>query len=605
MFAPVPPRPRVARVEHSLRKARVNLRLQFPPLRRLPLVLLLATSSTGLFASPAWAAANDAEAEALREQAIFDDYLNLRFGEAETKLNRAVQMCDSGCSNAVKARLYRDLGVVYIAGLKQRDAGIGMFVEAVVLDPSIQLDPDLSSEELQQALAEARELAGSAPPPSAEGSKSSAGVQPPPKHYDILPVEEFEGVFHTPPEEQLVNTPLPIYVEVNDADWTAKVDRVVLHYRGFGMVRFKEVPLQELGKNGYAIEIDCKEVGMSPGKLDYYVTIVDEDGDAAADVGTEQSPHSVEIKTEIEHSPQPLPGKKLPAQCDMPEAGSVPGMSASPTIAADECPPDFPGCGEAEFEDDFDDEIEVPEHARFPQHWVSLGGQLDFLWMHDVPDACTGNYTSEYHCFEGDLYWDPSVPGRTNDFEQDGIIDGGGTTSGGLALATQRLLLGYDFALTHHVLIGARLGIAFGGGPQLVDQDPLTPDDNPEFMPLHAELRGAYWFGDPVTQSVRPFLQLSGGAAQVDAGLETEVIDLSGGRSCVEGPDPATGQPVPSCRVPVTAWRKTGTFFVSAGAGAMFSVSKNVGILVEARYMHLLPASGAVLAGGAGVAVGF
>jgi hypothetical protein len=98
---------------------------------------------------------------------------------------------------------------------------------------------------------------------------------------------------------------------------------------------------------------------------------------------------------------------------------------------------------------------------------------------------------------------------------------------------------------------------------------------------------------------------VSGGAAQVDASLDTEVIDLSNGRTCLEMADPTTGQPVVTCRVPVQAWRKTGTFFVGAGAGTALQFSRNVGLLLEARLMQLLPASGTALGAGAGLQVGF
>lgn len=567
--------------------------------------LAVALAATSLFvASPVWASGNDAKAEELREKAIFDDYLNLRFQDAEAKLNQAIQMCESGCSRKVKAKLYRDLGVVYIAGLKQRDAGVGMFVEAVTHDHGIELDPDLTSDELQAALSEARELAGDAEPPP-EAPRGGGAGQPPPKSTQLLPVEEFDGVFHTPIEEQLVNTPIPVYVEVHDDEWTAKVKAVRLNYRGFGMVRFKEVEMPKLGDEGYGFEIDCKEVGMSPGKLDYYIVVVDEDGDAAAEIGTEASPHSIELQREIDYSPQPLPGKDIPAQCPMPEV-APPTMAAEGSVDSSDCPPDFPGCDSGSGWEE-DEDPEVPEHARFARHWITAGGQLDFLLMHDVPDACTGNFTAELNCFEGDTYWDPQVPGRTNDFDQDGVMDGGGSTTGGFAMATKRVYLGYDYAITQNILLGARLGFAMGGGPRLTDEDPFTPDTNPEFLALHAEARLAYWFGEHALsdQVVRPFVQLSGGAAQVDAGLDTEVIDLSNGRSCVASPDPATGQPVVSCRVPVTAWRKTGTFFASGGVGLMFAFSKNFGLMLEGRYMHMLPASGSVLAGGGGVVVGF
>jgi hypothetical protein len=575
-----------------------------------PLAVALAAASL-LLTPNARAASNDAKAEELREKAIFDDYLNLRFQDAEAKLNEAIQLCESGCSNPVKAKLYRDLGVVYIAGLKQREAGVGMFVEAVTHDKGIQLDPDLSSDELQAALAEARELAGDATPPEpsapSEPESSGGANQPPPKSDKLLPVDEFEGVFHTPVEEQLVNTPIPIYVEVHDENWTAKVKAVRLNYRGFGMVRFKEVDLPKVGEHGYGFEVDCKEVGMSQGKFDYYVVVVDEDGDAAADIGTERSPHSVQLKSEIEYSPQPLPGREIPPQCEMPAAGAAPEMASGEPSSSEDCPPDFPGCGGSEFEEEWDSEPELPDHAQFSRHWIVAGGQLDFLWMHEAPDACSGNFTSELSCFEGETYWDPRVEGRTNDFQGDGVIDGAGSTSGGFALATKRILIGYDYAITQNFLLGARLGFAMGGAPRLVDADPNTPDTNPEFLALHAELRGAYWFGDTVLseQLVRPFVQVSGGAAQVDAGLETEVIDLSDGRSCVERPDPATGQPAVTCRVPVTAWRKTGTFFVSAGGGVVFAFAKSAGVLLEGRLMQMLPASGTALGAGAGVVVGF
>jgi hypothetical protein len=575
----------------------VNPRSLFLPLQRSLLLAFLVSSHTVLVAPSARAEGNDSQANALREQAIFDDYLNLRFAEAEAKLKQALEMCESSCSNAVKARLYRDLGVVYIAGLKQPDQGLEMFVEAVVHDPDIELDPDLSSEELQAALEEARGRAKTAARPAPE---EPSAKQPPPKDYQILPVPEYDGVFHTPPEEQLVNTPLPIYVEVKDDDWTAKVESVTLHYRGFGMVRFKEVQLEEMGNHGYGAEIDCKDVGSSPGKVDYYIVIHDEDGDAAAEVGSEKSPHSVEIKEEIEHSPQPLPGKKMPLQCDGTGAGSTPpGMVAEEPAPSDDCPPDFPGCaGSAEFGME-DEEIEPPDHVDFARHWLSLGLQLDFLWMNEVPDACTGNYTSEYTCFEGQTYWDPSVPGRTHDFDGNGVMEGGGTTTGGFASATQRVLLGYDFAITGNILLGARLGFAFGGGPQRTSQDPLNTETYPEFMALHGELRGSYWFGEQVltTETFRPFVQLSGGAAQVDASLDTEVIDLSTGHSCNDA--------TVSCRTPVQAWRKTGTMFFSGGVGSVLAFDKNIGVLIEARYMHLLPSAGSVLGLGGGLVVGF
>lgn len=547
-------------------------------------------------------AQSDPEAEALREKAIFEDYLNLRFSEAEAKLNQAIKLCETACSPQTQAKLYRDLGVVYVAGLKQRDAGIGMFVEAVMLDPNIQLDPDLSSDELQGALDEARGLAGEAAavePPPPDGP-----VQPPPATTEVLPVEEYEGVFHTPAVEQLVNTPLPLYIEVHDADWVAKVAKVKLYYRGFGMVRFKEMEAPKIGEFGYGVELSCDIVGMSPGKLAYYFNIFDEDGDAAADVGTEASPHTVEIKEQIEASPMPIPGQGLPPPCPSPVVETAPPGIAQTEPAEtgpmtiEDCPPDFPGCEPPE--DDFGEPEE--EEKEFARHWVSIGFQADFLLMQAAPDACAGTFTGDLNCFEGDQVWDPAAREAAgyDGFDRppgDGVLDDAGTVGGGFAMATQRILIGYDFAITQNLLVGARGGFAFNGGPTLIQTlEDGTQISGNEFFAIHGEVRLAYWFGQNVLsdQFVRPFVQLGGGAAQIDAGLDTEVIDTTRG-SCDTG----------ECVVPVTAWRKTGQGFISAGGGAMLAFAPTIGLTLEARFMQMLPASGSAIGAQGGMVFGF
>jgi hypothetical protein len=238
---------------------------------------------------------------------------------------------------------------------------------------------------------------------------------------------------------------------------------------------------------------------------------------------------------------------------------------------------------------------------KFARHWITVGGQVDFLLMHAVGDACAGSATSELACFEGDTYWDPTVKGGRQDVDADGIFDDAGSTTSGFAMGTKRVYLGYDYAITQNILAGARLGWAFGARPKLVYADANTPSSDP-LPPLHFEVRGAYWFGSNVLtdQFVRPFVQLSGGFAQVDAYLGPEVVDQTNGRTCDAG-SPATS----TCRVSVEAWRKSGTFFISGGAGLTFAVSKNVGILLEGRFMQLLPTSGSALAGGGGVVFGF
>jgi hypothetical protein len=66
-------------------------------------------------------------------------------------------MCKgNACSAKVVGQIHRELGVVAIAGLKKTDEGKQHFVEALKADPTVQLDPDLTTPEIQAAFDEAK-----------------------------------------------------------------------------------------------------------------------------------------------------------------------------------------------------------------------------------------------------------------------------------------------------------------------------------------------------------------------------------------------------------------------------------------------------------------
>ena len=65
------------------------------------------------------------------------------------------------------AKLHRDLGVVLIAGLGDLENGKVELLFAVQTDPTIELDKDLTTPELEKAFQEAKAQAGGAArPPS-------------------------------------------------------------------------------------------------------------------------------------------------------------------------------------------------------------------------------------------------------------------------------------------------------------------------------------------------------------------------------------------------------------------------------------------------------
>jgi hypothetical protein len=149
-------------------------------MRLAPGVLGAMAAVVGLFASrEASGADNDAAALALRKDAIYDDYLATRFADAETKLLKALSMCDgaSDCEVTTRARLHCDLGVIEFA-LDNPKEGRQHFASAVHKDPKVTIGHDLSTPELEKELAAAKTAAG-APPPSSASDDSAAGEAAP------------------------------------------------------------------------------------------------------------------------------------------------------------------------------------------------------------------------------------------------------------------------------------------------------------------------------------------------------------------------------------------------------------------------------------------
>ncbi len=120
------------------------------------------------------AAENDAAALALRKDAIYEDYLSARFGDAETKLLKALSMCDgaSDCEMTTRARLHCDLGVIEFA-LDNPKEGRQQFASAVHKDPNVAIDHDLSKPELEKELA-AFKAPQAGPPVSADDDSAAA-----------------------------------------------------------------------------------------------------------------------------------------------------------------------------------------------------------------------------------------------------------------------------------------------------------------------------------------------------------------------------------------------------------------------------------------------
>jgi hypothetical protein len=527
-------------------------------------------------AKAADAAPRDAQALKLDDDAINNDYLATKFGDAEKKLKQGIAICGKGaCSPNVVGQLHRDLGIIYVVASRPDEAK-AQFVEALKVDPSTALPKELTTPEIEQVFSAAK--GGPAPAPTPAPGPPAApvpGPAPPP----AKPPASSGGdeIVHTPPAESAVMTPLPLYAELPES---MPVTKVVIRYKAFGAPDWKSVDMKKT-KTGYGIELPCAEIGTTPGDLKYFIQAVGPSGEVIATNGTKNAPLRVAIKQQITGDAPHLPGKPAPKPCS--------GLGGA------ECPPEFPGCKAskkagglacdvdsecqseqckngtcfaeegAETKCDSDTGCEAGQWcnagicASAKKNWIGFAVQQDMIFAQAEQDVCLTQ--TDYTCFDGEgSYYDPghALQGRAD------------AVAGGFTLSTTRVLLAYDRVIAANVSLGARVGYAFGGAP-------IAPGAK-AFFPAHIEARGAYWFGsDPFVRiGFRPYVVLAVGAAQFDGKVAVKADSLA----------------TPMVRTDLEAWKKVGIGFGAAGFGLMYGIDHNSGVVAELKGAVGFPTSG-------------
>jgi hypothetical protein len=614
---------------------------------RLWLVSACLTALASMSFEPAaLAAPKDAEAEKLYSKAMDEDYLNVQLDAAIDKLEKALKACGKDkCSKAVVAKLYVGLGTIYGAAKEDKAKAKANYVKAAQADNTVE-SIDYMTPELRDMLDQAKKDAA----PAGDDDDDDTGPQPQPTDDDdddtgpkpdddddddTAPAGDLD---YTSPEEALIDTPLPLFIEVPDDLDAASVN---VRYRPFGSPKWLKASMKKM-KGGFGGTVPCKELNTT-GDLKLYIIVKDKDGDPVATAGTRKQPLSITIKNQIKGEQPALPGQKPPKSCT--KSGN--------------CPPDFPGCdgggnntgggdkgwGEAckdsdecrsEFtclnntceekpigadDDDDDDDDDDGPADEYPKNFIYAGVQFDLLAISGAENVCgasesAGQYQQEldnYFCFnpdDGGEFLGKPQKGAFNEIE------------GGMGFAGARILLGYDRIIVAGFGLGLRVGYAFGGSPSVGDAEDRfndckqaiesdgDPNTDPEdwcreplandFIPWHAELRAEYFFPDPAGFAngiVRPYAFVGGGIGQVNAGVTVAVCDRvddnglpitdGGGGKC----DDATEK-----REDIEAYQVTGLNFIDLGVGAVFSFHDYVGVNVELKAMFMVPTFGFVFA---------
>ena len=253
-------------------------------------------------------------------------------------------------------------------------------------------------------------------------------------------------------------------------------------------------------------------------------------------------------------------------------AAGDPAPEEAPASGQVDCPPGFPGCKEDQAKEEASEPAEPAVDAPYKRNWFSLAFQVDALLLPSASNACAGG--TGYTCFGEGYYAGRPLAGA------DDVVNGG------IRLATMRVLLGYDRALTPNFTVGASLGYAFRGGPQ-------RPGGS-AFEPVHAEARASYWFGhDPLARSgLRFFVTASVGMAQVDGSIPVDLYASTAAYQAGQSQD-------------YTAWKKTGLGFASLGFGVMYAVTAGSGVVAVLKGQEMFPTTGTVAALQLGYAIGF
>jgi hypothetical protein len=529
---------------------------------------------------PSSAAAQESPDSAALEQiskVIEGPYSRKRYTLAEESLLEVITNCENGCRPGTLARAWMYVGVVQGNGLGDQRAAREAFEKALGLDPEIALDTARSTPETLTTFEAARhgtQRRNQSRPQI--GAPSAGSMAPKPAASPVKPVRR--GLSCTPSGGEIqTRRPIPF-----DCHTDEETERVSVRYRELSDAPWQTLELEPEGSS-FRATLPC-EVTMNSGRLQLFIVATDAAGDPLDTLGSKSAPLELVLNPESNVTPA-YPGEAPPDRCQERVL----------------CPPDFPGCADADQED-----AGVATRGQLrPRHWVSVHFAVDVGFL-GGSNVCTSN-NLDYDCFDSDS--DAAFPGAlpADVAARPGELGDGypGTElSSGPALGTLRALLGYDHALNDRVSVGGRVGYAFRGGP--------TTLEGRSFLPLHLEARLAYWPRGSWASGLRPYLQLGAGLAEVDIVQRKVAVQdctTEPGRqaflNCIAALDayaPASSPELPSRTLDV--YRKLGNAFASVGGGLAVPLGARASLLVNLQAMLMLPSVGVVLQPSLGVAYG-
>jgi hypothetical protein len=597
------------------------------------------------------------------DEAINQHYVSTDFEKAEGVLLGTINACADKCSPGVFARAWMYIGIVRGSGKNNLAGAKEAFQKAVAADPSVKLDMVLATPETQATFSSVAGSGGAAPPAGGEEP-----AEPEPADTGAEPVAGAGGGLACTPAAMNVETrrPIPIQCQSDEEVATMEVKYKsfgsdtwkTLPMQKSGEAFRATIPCTDTGiagslrvyvraKDGAGEQVDTWGTKQAPNEF----ALAEGVTDPPPAFEGEEPPLRCQEASEC---PPDFPGcaSSSKSGCEGRGSGDWGATCANSVeckcglLCMDGTCETAPSCDSdsdcsigtcIEGKCDIGSAGGAGAQAAYKKNWIGLHFAQDFAIVggNNVCDIKLGQKTSNYACFYEGTSDQPFV--HTPYPYKDGIQQG-------MVLATSRILLSYDRAIFPWLTAEVRAGFAFGGGPPAGQKvqtiNGVAPDrakgtGGKPFLPAHFEVKAKYWILPLTSKLFRAYAGLGGGLAQVDAKVSIPEYDCTKAGNPDRNPEQMMNQnldwdpdkppvvngneltPFQQCRygkgyynyrfykpVMVDGWKKMGQGFGTVSLGGMFAFKDNMGVVLNANLMYLLPASGFVIEPSLGFTLG-
>ncbi|HVV88004.1 MAG TPA: tetratricopeptide repeat protein [Kofleriaceae bacterium] len=225
-------------------------------------------------------------------KAAMENYDLLEYEEARKLLNQALTVAKKAKmdNEPITAKVHLSLGIVYFAGLGDAESAKLSFLNAVEIDPQIQIDKAYATPEMVKLLEDARaENPGGGTGDNGGGDNGGGSTANTPEPMDV-DCATLSGMQHTIVENATGGTDLTMQAAVGADVQAAKVS---IMYRPRDASEFIEAPMTL--DNGCVYTGTIPASAMNKDLVHYYIAAYNAAGKVIASKGSAGSPNIVEV----------------------------------------------------------------------------------------------------------------------------------------------------------------------------------------------------------------------------------------------------------------------------------------------------------------------